>query len=142
MPFQRLKVKDAACGAAHSAVVDVDGRAWTWGGGASGGAALGHGERKDTAPLLSTTDWMTKRVLEKRRQHAPSAALERHAKTRRDFRHAWPRRVEAVSGIASVACGERHTALVTDDRSVLLCGDGFAFLGGPFVGAATSRASV
>jgi len=132
-----LRVAVAACGATHSAVVDERGATWTWGGGGSRGAALGHGERPpENAGLESTTDWMTKRVLEKRR---PGGAVDKTAKTLRDARFAWPRRVVALDGVAvaAIACGERHSAFSTAAGDLLLCGDGFAFLGA----SATEEAS-
>lgn len=132
-PFFMRRVVSAGCGPTHSAVVDGDGQAWTWGGGGHGLALLGHGARsKNAPPLMSTTDWMARRVVDRRRpaQKGVRGAL-RATRTLTELRFAWPRRVAGLDGlsIAQIACGERHTAFLAQDGSLYCCGDGLALLG-------------
>ena len=132
--FTSQKVVHASAGPTHSAVIDEKGRAWTWGGGGHGLALLGHGARKaDAPPLMSTTDWMARRVTERRRPSSQKSARGAFRATRTlvELRFAWPRRVHGLDGlqISQIACGERHTAFLTQDGSLYTCGDGLALLG-------------
>ena len=97
-------------------------------------ALLGHGARKaDAPPLMSTTDWMARRVVDRRRPTSQKSVRGAFRATRTlvELRFAWPRRVHGLDGlqISQIACGERHTAFLTQEGSLYTCGDGLALLG-------------
>jgi trimeric autotransporter adhesin len=139
-------VRAIAAGAAHSAAVDAAGTAWTWGG--SGGALLGHGElsarptlRDDDsssssqaaiAALSSSSSSGTAQQQQQQQQQLllRPKRLEDSEPVRaaRAAAQGWdrPRDVAALQGVQlrAAACGAAHTAFVTADSRLYLCGEG------------------
>jgi alpha-tubulin suppressor-like RCC1 family protein len=138
-----VRVRAIAAGAAHSAAVDAAGTAWTWGGG--GGALLGHGElsarptlRDDhssssfraAAALNSGSSTAQQQQLQQQQLLLRPKRLEDSEPVRaaRAAAQGWdrPRAVAALQGVQlrAVACGAAHTAFVTVDSRLYLCGEG------------------
>ena len=132
--FTSQRVVHAAAGPTHSAIIDRE------------GPGLDLGRRRPRlgfirswraqsrrAALMSTTDWMARRVTERRRPTSQKSVRGAFRATRTlvELRFAWPRRVHGLDGlaIAQIACGERHTAFLTQEGSLYTCGDGLALLG-------------
>lgn len=103
-----------ACGAHHSLAVTSAGEVWSWG--ARGSSALG---RHVTQPR-GEWEHMLARSLEsgQSRMMVPHELLA--------WVHSWarPANVRATAGltVAQLSAGERHSALVTEDGRLYLCG--------------------
>jgi alpha-tubulin suppressor-like RCC1 family protein len=132
-------VRAIAAGAAHSAAVDATGTAWTWGGG--GGALLGHGELS-ARPTLRDDDSSSSSQAAAALSSGSSTAQQQQqlllrpkrmedsepVRAARAAAQGWdkPRPVAALQGVQlrAAACGAAHTAFVTVDSRLYLCGEG------------------
>lgn len=137
----RIVVTAVACGPTHSVAIDMEGNAWTWGGGPDGSSMLGHGDYPPASRnLIGTTELMAKRMLdEKRRGNNLNVVGNDHPVGAMHW--AWPRRLESGCRVKTAACGERHTVLHTADDNILVFGDGFATIGWSRKTAATLHAA-
>jgi alpha-tubulin suppressor-like RCC1 family protein len=133
-------VRAIAAGAAHSAAVDAAGTAWTWGGG--GGALLGHGELSARPALRDDDSSSSLQAAAARNSSSSTTAQQQQQLSLRPKRledsepvraaraaaQGWdrPRAVAALQGVQlrAAACGAAHTAFVTADSRLYVCGEG------------------
>ncbi|GMH56388.1 hypothetical protein TL16_g02122 [Triparma laevis f. inornata] len=113
----RVFATSAVAGGLHSAVIDANGKVWTWGGGGHG-ACLGHGECSDEA-LAPKVEGML----------GASAAAAREGKKESSLiapKWGTPRKVEALQAwkVEKVSLGEAHCAVVTTNGALLSWGGG------------------
>eukprot|EP00742_Colponemidia_sp_Colp-10_P010299 GILJ01011305.1.p1 GENE.GILJ01011305.1~~GILJ01011305.1.p1 ORF type:complete len:1240 (-),score=152.36 GILJ01011305.1:102-3821(-) len=134
---------EAACGHQHSAAVGMAGELYTWGRGAFG--RLGHGDEQNTLSAKIVTGIQGFPVSKVALGHSHSLAVTREGEL-----YAWgdggdgrlghmpdprtlvtsnvwkPRRVMELAGrtVIAVACGERHSAVVTENGQVFTWGRG------------------
>lgn len=117
--------KTISAGGIHSAVIDLDGYIWTWGGGGEG-FCLGHGEvsNKDKSYLTSAqVRWRRQNKSKKDKNiNLISDLLPRNPKW------AQPRKVQSLSGIKAekISLGSAHCAVVTVSGHIYSWGNKFA----------------
>ena len=128
----------ATAGGLHSAVIDANGKVWTWGGGGHG-ACLGHGECADEA-IAPRGARLVKALRMNKKTRAGTAggvdgmlgasaiAARESMKEASMIVPKWgrPRRVEALTGwkVEKISLGEAHCACVTRNGSLLTWGGG------------------
>ncbi|KAJ8602495.1 hypothetical protein CTAYLR_001244 [Chrysophaeum taylorii] len=98
-----------ACGPTHSVVVDSEGKAWTWGGGAGGGAPLGHGDavRTEAASETASRNYEMDLAIERMLATASGSAT---VHTPREPNALWLPEIQAT--VRDVACGGQHTVML------------------------------
>ena len=128
----------ATAGGLHSAVIDANGKVWTWGGGGHG-ACLGHGECADEAVAPRGARLVKALRMNKKTRAGAAGGVEgmlgaSAVAARESMKETslivpkWsrPRRVEALMGwkAEKISLGEAHCACVTSNGSLLSWGGG------------------
>jgi alpha-tubulin suppressor-like RCC1 family protein len=127
-------VVQVACGARHTLALTQDGILYSWGYGKFGQLGLGHKRDMDTPTQVQLGDGETWRVASIACGTIHSVASTRNGSTHNGALYAWgcgrqgrlghgnstdytvPKRIEALTSyVYSAACGDVHTAVLTED---------------------------
>jgi len=129
-------VRQIACGSGHTVVLTTNGQVYTWGRGDDG--RLGHGDNgwKYVPRLAQSLTGQVMMQVTCGSYHTAAVANNGDLYTwgggmygklghGNETGHSIPRRVEALvgTGVAQIACGSRHTAIITTSGALYTWGD-------------------
>lgn len=129
-------VRQIACGSGHTVVLTTDGEVFTWGRGDDG--RLGHGDNgwkyvpRPTQSLagqvvvqVTCGSYHTAAVTGNGDLYTWGGGMYGKLGHGNEAGHSTPKRVEALVGlvVSQIACGSRHTAIVTSTGAIYTWGD-------------------